>query len=645
MAIVAMQKVAILAHSSLREEVISFLHEEGVVEITEASDAIAVDHTDVDVRRADLQFAIQTLTEVASKETKAASAKAAEVEDIMKAAKHTDVRGIVEELRKLEELDTNAERESQEAQMLVEQLDLWTPLQEDLTPETVSNTTVRFLGTLPDLQRDALRDALKAELPKVHTEELKCAGGQCSFVAHVWKEDAQRFEEIATGLGWTNVEFPAISGTPQVLHEDALMTIKRLEQDQAKNSVEREKLSVELPNLLKVEQFLYWLDQKQTVREAASETESTFTLLGWMPRDKVDLLESHLEKLSEATTVLKIKADEEEETPILLKNSKVIAPFESVTNLYGLPLQGEMDPTRALSPFFILYFALCLTDAGYGAIIALIFGTVLWKTKKSIQEAKLLWLLFFGGVMTFLVSIPFGGWFGLRPDQVPAFLTKETAEGLFFRGQIWNLSLQSGINFLQNLSLVLGITHLFFGMFLAGQHKWVHGKKAEALWVDFTSHLLLGAVIVHAVAPASIASLTKLLLYVSLVIFVWGKGYGSKWYVRPINGLLGLLNFVIGLISNGLSYLRILALGLVTGAIAAAINQVAVEIGKLFPVWIAIPVIILIFVVGHLVSIALNTLGSFIHSGRLQFIEFFSPSFEGGGRGFSPFKRTTSSQT
>ena len=107
-------------------------------------------------------------------------------------------------------------------------------------------------------------------------------------------------------------------------------------------------------------------------------------------------------------------------------------------------------------------------------------------------------------------------------------------------------------------------------------------------------------------------------------------------------GLLGFLNFAIGLLSNGLSYLRILALGLVTGAIALAVNQVAIEMSKLFPLWLAIPVMILIAFGGHLVSIALNTLGAFIHSGRLQFIEFFGQFFEGGGRPFSPFRRSNS---
>ena len=106
--------------------------------------------------------------------------------------------------------------------------------------------------------------------------------------------------------------------------------------------------------------------------------------------------------------------------------------------------------------------------------------------------------------------------------------------------------------------------------------------------------------------------------------------------------MLGTVNAAIGLLSNSLSYLRLLALGLVTGAIALAVNQVAIEMSKLFPVWwLSIPVMIIIAAAGHTISIALNTLGSFIHSGRLQFIEFFSQFFEGGGRPYSPLRRST----
>ncbi len=639
-----MQKVGIIAHSSLREELIAMLHDEDVLDIRAASDAVSVDHTEVEYKEAEVAFAATVLKDFADKQTRAVCDKKSSIEDVMHAAKHTDVQAIVTELHNLEKEDTEAARRIQELKDLREELAHWKNLNANLQESNESENTLRIYGTLPAIHEHKLHDSMTQSMKRSILEKVSSSDGkEEAFVAIIWKEDLRTFEEIATSLGWTHAALPNVNGTPSQSFEEATMAEKKLTAELDKNAQKRRKLSVELPNILKVQLFLRWLDQKQEVRESMAATESTITLLGWMAAPRMSELEKKLEKLNPAIALIKVKADEGEETPVLLKNSKIIAPFESVTGLYGLPLSSEMDPTAALSPFFILYFSLCLTDAGYGAIIALIFGTYLLKTRKSIQEAKLPWLLFFGGIMTFFVSIPFGGWLGLTPEQVPAMLTKQTAEGLMFKGQVWNLGRQSGIDFLQNLALALGVTHLFFGMFLAGQQKWIHGRRAEALWVDFSSHLLLGSIIFLVMAPEGLADTAKYILYASIAIMVWGKGYGAKWYVRPLMGLLGTMNFVIGMISNGLSYLRLLALGLVTGAIAAAINQVAVEMGKLFPVWLAIPVIVIIFLGGHTVSIALNTLGSFIHSGRLQFIEFFSQFFEGGGKEFSPFRRSTSS--
>ena len=640
MVIVHMQKVGIIAHSALREDLIAMLHDEGVLDVRAAAEKLEVDHTEVEYKVAEVAFAAHTLKDFADKQTLAVCDKKATIEEVMHAVKHTDVQGIVKQLHALEKEDTEAARRIQELQDIRLELAAWKNLNAQLNETNESENTVRILGTLPATAEHKLHDSMTQSLKRSVLENVSSTGEkEEAFVAIVWKEDLRTFEEIATSLGWTHATLPNVDATPRQSLEEALMEEKTLEETLSQNALKRTKLSVELPNILKVQLFMEWLDQKQEVRESMAATESTITLLGWMAGGRMEDLERKLEKLNPAIALIKVKPDEGEETPVLLKNKKMIAPFESVTGLYGLPLSHEMDPTAALSPFFILYFALCLTDAGYGLIIALLFGGYLLKSRKSIQEAKLPWLLFFGGVMTFFVSIPFGGWLGLTPEQVPAILTKETAEGLMFKGQIWNLGRQSGIDFLQNLSLALGVTHLFFGMFLAGYHKWIHGKKAEALWVDFSSHLLLGSIIVYALYPRES---TISVLYASIAIMVWGKGYGSKWYVRPVVGLLGAMNFVIGMISNGLSYLRLLALGLVTGAIAAAINQVAIEMGKLFPTWLAIPVIVLIFLGGHTVSIALNTLGSFIHSGRLQFIEFFSQFFEGGGKEFSPFRRSTS---
>jgi len=647
MAIVQMQKVAVLAHHSLEEELIRYLHEQGVMEVSQISQDISVDHTEMNFRAAELQFAIQTLTEHATPAVVSALRKKASPEDVVKAAKHTDVRSIVDKLQELEEKDTVSERTVQEQKNLISILEPWAGMSALLDSAHETRKAIRIIGTIPEQQVPALHETLSQGKILADVEPTGVQDGLQHMTAVVLKTDVRRFEEGATRLGWTTVNLPIIEGTAAMQSEQARIRLRSLTEAKQLRIKERIALSAELPNLVKTETYLRWMNEKQGVREAISATKNTIALLGWIPAAQLQKLEAGLHRLSPAIAVLRVKPDEGEETPILLKHSKLIEPFVSVTTLYGLPRQSDIDPTAALSPFFILFFALCLTDAGYGLTLFVLFSIALLKMRKSVEEAPLIWLLWMSGFVSVLVGIPFGGWFGLSPDVMPEFLTKTGVDGtLLFKGQIWNLSQQSGITFLQNLALALGMTHLMFGMFLSGWHKWVHGQKAAAFWQDFTSHILIGSAILAIAAPllpavSPYAQWCNYALYVAVALAIWGKGYGSKWYLRPIFGLLGLMNLAIGLLSNGLSYLRILALGLVTGAMAQAVDQVAVEMGKLFPIWLGIPVVVIIFICGHLVSIALNTLGSFIHSGRLQFIEFFSQFFEGGGKPFSPFRRSS----
>lgn len=638
MAVVAMQKVAVLAPRSLREKLLTALQDEGVMEVSDALEIGDIEHMEVRVKAAELQYAINVLSEVAPKSVQVAAAKKVSEQEIEKAASVCDVRGIVETLRSYEEADTDATRREEELMMELGTLAPWKHYPEALQMSADHKfVEVRF-GTIKKENAKLLEQKTGTDLPRTVLRTFSVSDTDVLVEATVWKKDIAAFEQTATTLGWTALTMPirGITATEAVVQIQK--EIAGLQSAREARNKKRKEMSIDLPQLVRVRTYMKWLDSKQAVRDAAAESPTLITLMGWMPKKRIPVVESRLgQKVSAAVQVFRVKPEEGEEAPVALKNPLAITPFESVTTLYGLPLSTEADPTAVLSPFFVLFFGLCLTDAGYGLVLALLFGIYLLKTRATIEQARLPWLLFISGIVTIIVSIPFGGYFGLTPDQVPEWLTKETPNGKLFIGQIWNLSSQDGISFFQNLSLVLGLAHIFFGVFLSGYYKWIHGAKAEAFWTAFTSHLLFGAVILSFVSKAEWVPWA---LYASIALFVWGKGYGSPWYIRPIMGVLGAVNFLIGLLSNGLSYLRLLALGLVTGAIALAVNQVAVEMGNLFPVWVGIPVMIIIASVGHMVSIALNTLGSFIHSGRLQFIEFFSQFFEGGGRQFSPFSRS-----
>lgn len=644
MGIVRMQKMAILAHKEASEAIILRLQEEGVLEVTTEDSVQPVDHAEADFRAAEIDFAISELTDIAPKDILQKLQSDVLPGQVIAAAHSTDSSSIITRLHELRTEASALERELSELESTSATLRPWKEFQEALPPEMGTGTCVRVFGTVPVQKTQELQSALASSLPRTSVEMIGEASGLSTLSVFVWNRDREAFEELATTHGWTTVRPPEGNGVPAALLESlsARKTAILAELDAQKN--ERLQMTKVLPDLVKVRTFVRWLGGREAVREQMTVTDSMMLITGWMPATDTARIEKSLSSVTKAVALLPIEPREGEEPPVLIRNPLLITPFESVTTLYGLPLASEMDPTTALAPFFALFFALCLTDAGYGFAIAVIMGIFLSVKKLSIRKAPLWWAVFFGGIVSFFVGIPFGGWFGLDANKLPAaldFLRTPVGDGYWFKLQVWNLGTQEGIQFLQNLALILGITHLFFGMFLAGWHKWIHGQKASAFWEHFTSHILLIGVLARAFAPAAYVPAATYGLYAAVVLMIWGKGYGNPWYLRPIMGVLGVVNFAIGLLSNGLSYLRILALGLVTGAIALAVDQVATEMGKLFPVWLGIPVVILVAVGGHTVSIALNTLGSFIHAGRLQFIEFFSQFFEGGGRAFSPFSRST----
>ena len=107
--------------------------------------------------------------------------------------------------------------------------------------------------------------------------------------------------------------------------------------------------------------------------------------------------------------------------------------------------------------------------------------------------------------------------------------------------------------------------------------------------------------------------------------------------LRLALGAYDLYN-ITGWVSDVLSYSRLLALGLATGVIASVINQMGSMVGNNV---FGVIVFILVFCFGHLFNLAINLLGAYVHTCRLQYVEFFGKFYEGGGKAFRPFKQIT----
>ena len=153
--------------------------------------------------------------------------------------------------------------------------------------------------------------------------------------------------------------------------------------------------------------MLFRSDKKQVINNFA-RTGNSFVVEGWIREADLPQLEERL-TACETVEVVSRDPDEGEFFPVALENKKGFAPFEFITQLYGTPSPHGMDPTPALTPFFIVFFGLCMTDAGYGVVIALVAALGLWKLKMGDSGRKLLWVLLAGGLSTIVFGMLVGG--------------------------------------------------------------------------------------------------------------------------------------------------------------------------------------------------------------------------------------------
>lgn len=245
-------------------------------------------------------------------------------------------------------------------------------------------------------------------------------------------------------------------------------------------------------------------------------------------------------------------------------------------------------------------------------------------------------MFMYGGVSTIIMGMLFGGWFGLTADQVPESLTYLTDDGKrMFLGQIFDPMLDL-VDKIMPLAYVLGILHLSLGLYLSGLIAWKSGDKDRMLFVSIP---MISMFVFASLAWVAGIEVFAYAFYLSMILTMWGLGKSGSPILRILKGFGGLLNESLGWFSNILSYSRLFALGLATGIIAMSFNIVAMTMGGMVPGVGGLIVTLVVLAFGHTLNIALNVLGAYVHSSRLQFVEFFGMFLEGGGKVLKPLRK------
>lgn len=366
-----------------------------------------------------------------------------------------------------------------------------------------------------------------------------------------------------------------------------------------------------------------------TVQTAAEDALCIYT--GYAPTEK----DAELARAFDNMPVYYIqeKATAQDRPPISLKNNKFTRMFTVLTDMYGRPAYDGFDPTPYISVFFMLFFAFCMGDAGYGIALTLA-GILLRKAKGFASLAPLVVTL---GIATIVIGFLFHTFFSI---DISTWESMEPIKGIFLPSKI------AGYDGTMVLAILVGIVHICLALVVktiyATKNKGFLGSLGTWGW----TLLIVGGIVVGGLSLGGVldAAVTKIVVIVIGILSALGIFLLNDLHRNPLlnigAGLWETYNTATGLLGDVLSYLRLYALGLAGAMLGYAFNDLGGQVlgdGAILN-WVFFVLVVLI---GHVLNMAMAALGAFVHPLRLNFLEFFKNSgYEGGARIYDPLKNT-----
>lgn len=351
-------------------------------------------------------------------------------------------------------------------------------------------------------------------------------------------------------------------------------------------------------------------------------------LQGWAPIGQVEKIEEYL-RVQEAYYEI-IDPTPDDDVPICFANNRFFRLFEPIMRLYMLPKYSELDLTPFFAPFFMLFFGLCLGDIGYG-LFMLLTVTVYRLIAKKVGEGlkPILTLVQILGASTMVCGLLTGTFFGFNLYEIQLPLFQQMKEAIALDNQQ-----------MFNLSLILGVIQIIFGMILKTVNLTIQFGFKYAVGTIGWLFILISTGIAFA-APGLMpmgGAVHLVFLAIGVLMAYLYNSPDKNVFVNVGLGLWDSYNMATGLLGDVLSYVRLFALGLSGGILASVFNSLAAGMSP--DNVIAGPIVMaLIFVIGHAINIFMNVLGAMVHPMRLTFVEFFKNSgYEGGGKEYKPFK-------
>ena len=533
----------------------------------------------------------------------------------------TEISVLLAEVAELGQQKTALLKEQQALQLAETDLSKWQYL--DVHPNALK--TSDFVLTRMGYFSASVRDKLLADLgaTKQTVLELPYENQSHSYAYLVYlAESAEEVEQLLTKYSFQTVPYN-YDLAPQEQYQQVKAELATNVDKLANLSEYTRGLKGQLLALQKAEEVLLAkLTRFQATTKIALYQE-LLVLRGWIETDRKEQFSQMISQLSTKENPIVLTYEEAqgtEDVPTLLKNNKLVAPFESLTEMYSLPKYGELDPTPFLMPFYMVFFGMMVADLGYG--ILMLVGTILAKRFVTLRKSTRKFVDFFQilSVPVMIWGLIYGSFFGM---SLPFHLLSTTED----------------MNAILLLSVIFGFIQLLTGLLINGVQLVKQKKYLESISSGFAWQGILLAV--GAMVLAKLVLNNETLFTVGIVLFI---ASGLSIMIIPAftskskgAGLAsGMYDFygITGYIGDLVSYTRLMALGISGGSIAAAFNMLV----SFMPPLAKFSVGIILIVILHALNIFLSLLSAYVHGARLQYVEFFGKFFEGGGRKFSPLK-------
>lgn len=518
---------------------------------------------------------------------------------------------------------------------LIEYLKSWERLDIPMSSTRTGKTSI-FIGSFKkELTAEKLKNELAVSLPETEGIEVQIIHATkllTNVVVLCYIDDGDKVAAALKSLGFTFPDSP-VKKLPSAAIKEYQEQIAQLEERKEEIIIQIGEYQSSYGDIRFVcDYFLAQIEKYKTLERAGS-TDKTIYMEGYVPDKDSDDLKFELEKRFCCQIEFSEPDYDSEDVPVLIENRSFAAGVESITDMYSPVSNRDIDPNPVMSFFYYGLFGMMLSDAGYGLLMVIAALVAKFKFKVEGSKKKTADFILYCGISTVIWGSLFGGFFGdLIPTICTSFLGMEKGPDL----ALWLSPLDNSVSMLL-FSFLIGIIHLFVGLAmrfytLCKRREYVAAVcDVIPVYVFVTGLAIIGKNFISPVSEKA-KSVGMILLAAGAALIILTAGRSAKNIFGKLGGgFYALYNTTTGYLGDILSYSRLLALCLVTGVIANMVNMMGAMFGNII-------LFVIIFILGHALNITINLIGTYVHTSRLQYVEFFSKFYEGGGRVFTPFR-------